>query len=361
MSWEQQKENIQPIPQGRKICDLMKALTIISDNRSRKEMIDIRRKQFEIHCKESKDDLNKQLDLWCQYIDWLEQNVPDGGKVNGLSDAIEQCIEQYYSRNEFKQDERLFDIFMKFKRFCDEPTEIFTFMYANSIGTLLASFYLNWSWQYEIKKNMKRAEDLIKLGIKNLATPRDVLEEALTQIKFRLDRMIRSGELDDVPDSSSAGVSHRELQAELASGGIRAALQTLKFRVTKKQGLKVPVNRAGIAIDCTNVGGLKSQTKVVNGVRVAKKILPAGNKLRPKSNKPVEIFKPVSENGEVSNENGAGENAMPTDENACAPMGMIKKMSTLQPIRMVGRTGAENFAPIRGVLTAEIKPPVLLD
>ena len=345
MSWEEQKENIQPIPQGRKIEQLMQALSLVTDNKSKQNMLTEKRKQFDKDLEEAKDDLSKQLDMWYSYIDWLEQNVPEGGKVNGLTNAIEQCIENYYNRNEYKQDERLFDIFMKFKRFCDEPAEIFGFMYANSIGTLLARFYLNWSWQYEMKKNMKRAEDLLKLGIKNLATPREVLEEAISQLKFRIDRMIRAGELDDCPEFTSG--NNREIQAELASGGIRAALQTLKFRVTKKQGLRVPVNRTGIAIDCTNVGGLKSQTKIENGVRVAKK-----GPIKPKlgSNKAVKILPESDENAPNQT----------TDENAPMPS-IMKKIPTSQRIQMVGRTGAENFAPKRGIIAAKNKPAVLLD
>ena len=342
----------------------MRGLSLMADNKAKKDLIETRREQFEKDCEECKEDFEKQMDLWYNYIEWLEQNMPEGGKISGLTTAIEQCIEIFYNRNEFKQDERLFEVFLKFKRFCDEPTEIFTFMYANSIGTLLARFYLNWSWQYEIKKNMKRAQDLLKLGLKNLASPRDVLQEALCQVEFRFQRMIRDGELDDVSDSSSAGgASHRELQAELANNGIRAALQTLKCKKSKARGLSVPVSRIGIAVDCANVGGLKSQTQVVNGIRVPKKVAPGGGRLKPRSNAPVAIFDPISENG---NENAAagisgGGNENITDENARPPMSMIKRMGTAQPIRLVGRTGAENFAPIRGVISAKHKPAVLLD
>jgi hypothetical protein len=343
MSWEEQKENIQPLPQGRKIEALMQALTIVTDQKSKKALIEEKSKRFETELDECKNDLSKQLDLWYEHIDWLEQHVPEGGKVNGLTNAIEQCIEVFYNKNEFKQDERLFEIFMKFKRFCDEPVEIFGFMYANSIGTLLARFYLNWSWQYEIRKNMKRAEELIKLGIKNLATPRDVLEEALNQIKFRLERMIRSGELDDCPEIASS--NNREAQDELANSGIRAALQTLKFRVTKKQGLKVPIQRTGIAVDNANVGGLKSQTTIVNGVRVAKKAA------KPKSisNKPVSILAETEANQELL-----------LDENGL-PKAMINKIPTSQRIQSVGRTGTENLPAKRGVLATKTKPAALLD
>lgn len=345
MSWEDQKENIQPLRQGRKFETMMQALSLITDNKSRKEILEEKRKQFDLDIEEAKDDPSKQLDIWYAYIDWLEQMVPDGGKVSGLTNTIEECIEQYYNRNEFKQDLRLFNIFMKFKRFCDEPVEIFGFMYSNSIATLLTRFYLNWSWQYEMKKNTIRAEELLQLGLKNLATPRDVLEEAITQLRFRVARMFRDGDLDDCPEFGPT--SDREIQAELASGGIRAALQTLKFRVTKKKGLQVPVKRTGIAVDNTNVGGLKSQTRIVNGVRVAKKA-----PVKPKSstsNRRVPVLPETNENGPT-----------PTDENGPLPS-VMKKLPTLQRIQLVGRTGAENFAPTRGVLATTNKPPVLLE
>lgn len=340
MSWEAQKENIQPISQGRDIGALMQALSLVTDNKAKTKMLADKKQEFERELEEAKDDLDNQLELWYHYIDWLEQHVPEGGKVNGLSNAIEQCIETFYGLNQFKQDQRLYEIFMKFKRFCDEPAEVFGFMYANSIATLLANFYLNWSWQYEIKKNMRRAQDILKLGLKNLASPQDVLKEAISQIQFRLNRMIQSGELDDCPESGPT--SNREIQAELASGGIRAALQTLKFRVTKKQGLRVPINRVGGAIDENNVGGLKSQTHVVNGVRVPKK------GVKPKTSRPNKQIQVLPE----TDENAAN------DENAPR---IMDKIPTSTRIQLVGRTGAENFAPTRGVIKAKNKPAVLLD
>lgn len=337
--WDVYKENIQPISQGRKIGALMQALQIIDDNKTRQQVSKARKEQFDKDL-ESEEDHSKRLDLWEEYIDWLEQNVPDGGKINGITNAIESCIEQYYDKKEFKQDARLFDIFMKFKRFCDEPIEIFGFMYANSICTLLARFYLNWSWQYEIRKNMKRAEDLIKLGLKNLASPREVLLEAAEQIKHRTARMIRAGELDEV--ALDGPLNTRATQDELASSGIRAALQTLKFRVTKKKGSVVPINRIGQAIDQCNVGGLKSQTKVVNGVRVPTKSKPSA-----KANKPVSVF----------NEDSGENNVAAENENAVGgPTFKMPKIPTSQRIQSVGRSGAENEAPRFGRIIATSKP-----
>lgn len=326
--WESQKENVQPVPQGRDIETLMSALKIVTDNSSRKQMIEEKNRQFELDLKEVDNNDDKKLDLWSKHIEWLEQNVPDGGKVSGITNAIEQCIEEYYNKKEFKQDERLFDIFMKFKRFCDEPVEVFGFMYANSLGTLLARFYLNWSWQYEMKKNLSRAESLLKLGIKNLATPRDVLEEATIQLKHRIQRLVQSGDLEPNQEVTSSNI--REMQAQLANEGIRAALQTLKFKVSKTKGISVPVERIGHSIDAKNVGGLKNQTKVVNGIRMPKKV-----DLPKKANKPVQVF--------ADAENDDPENP---DLN-----GLIKKIPTSQRVQTIGRGGRENLVPKAGVLS----------
>lgn len=383
-SWEVCKENIQPIPQGRNIEALMESLSLVHCISTRQDLIRVRRKKFEQDLKENSEDLSKQLDLWYSYIDWLEQHIPDGGKVSGITEAIEKCIEFYYDKKAFKQDDRLFNIFMKFKRFCDEPIEIFSFMYANSICTLLARLYVEWSWQYENRKNLSRAENLIKLGIKNLASPRELLLQTEAQLKYRIDRMIRAGELIETnSDSSSNSTRKRETQNELANGGIRAALQTLKFRVTKGKSIKVPINRVGIrAVEQTNVGGLKSQTKIVNGVRVPK-TMPRSNSaaattstvmrapsavttittpgggiservgtLKPStSNKPIEVFKDKKRATDTENINDVG---LPNDENSPTEMRnnnnilaniIMPKIPTSQRIHLVGRSGQENHIP----------------
>lgn len=348
-SWENHKENIQPLKKGRNIDDLMQSLQLIHDNKTTQQLLAKRKEQFELDLKATSDKLDEQFNIWHDYIDWLEQNVPNGGKVNNITNAIEECIEIYYDKKEFKQDKRLFNIFMKFKNFCDEPIEIFGFMYANSICTLLARFYLNWSWQYEIRKNMKRAEDLIKLGLKNLATPRDVLLEAESQIKFRIDRMIRSGELDNCPDLTN--ISCKESQRELAQGGIRAALQTLKFKVNKgknSSGCIVSINRVGIAVDKVNVGGLKSQTKLVNGVPVAKNKKPSTKtSMDKKSNKLIQIYNDDQEN---KTDNKSKENSRGDENSGTLGERVMMKVPTSQTIQSVGRIGFENRIKSSGIM-----------
>lgn len=382
-SWEVCKENIQPIPQGRNMEALMESLSLVNCTSTRQSMVKVRKEKFEEDLKEYPEDLSKQLDLWCSYINWLEQHVPDGGKVNGITEALEKCIESYYDKKEFKQDERLFSIFMKFKRFCDEPIEVFSFMYSNSLCTLIAKFYIEWSWQYESRKNLSRAEDLIRLGLKNLASPREILEQTEQQLKYRIQKMIQAGELiESSQDSATNYFRKPETQDELGNGGIRAALQTLKFRITKEKSIKVPINRVGPrAVERRNVGGLKSQTKIVNGVRVPKKkpnsslatapkatlsttmmrapatttttamgILSAkqGATLKPATSiKPIEIFRDKERDTDTENINDVGggdENYSATEksDNINILADIMPKIPTSQRIHLVGRSGIEN-------------------
>lgn len=263
------------------------------------------------------DDLDKKLNVWFKYIDWLEQNVPDGGKVNGITNAIEECIEFYHDKRQFKQDERLFRIFMKFKRFCDDPREIFNFMYANSITHLLAQFYLHWSWQYEVCGNMKRALELIKLGIENLASPRETLIEAEKQMNLKIAKMIKRGDYDPEEDISQKPTSSQNQQAAVPDVNIRAALQTLKFKQTKK-GSKVSVKRTGAAVDRQNTGGLQGP-QMINGVMQVVKPKPVIKTTQ----KSVPVFKDSLKSS-----------------TSIAPL--MQKIPTKQKVKALGQTGAEN-------------------
>lgn len=348
ISWEFSKENIQPISQGRKFDVLISALTLVTKTKSRQEMVEERRSQFQKDLESCLDDLSKQLDLWVEYIDWLEQNIPDGGKVNGITNAIETCIETFYDKNKFKQDGRLFNIFMKFKRFCDEPIEVFHFMYANSICHLLAQLYIDWSWQHEVKRNMMRAIDLINLGINNLASPREILLEARDQLTRRINRLINEGDLDPDDINPTSATNSRRAQNDLSNSGIRAALQTLKFSVSKNGTASVPINRVeaavlgGMGTSNNNIGGLKSQTKVVNGVRVAAN----GKSRSTKSTSRAGAGASTSSSTSSASSNARNRGVQIYSENqenvGAGLQQLMRKVPTSQRIQFVGRTGQEN-------------------
>lgn len=308
--WETCKENIEPISQGRKIETLVASLTIDPATNERNALIAERKAKFHDEIKSLEGgDLSKELDLWCEFIDWLEQNLTDGGRLNEISSVIEKCIERFYDKKEFKQDKRIFNIFMKFRRFCDEPGEIFHFMYANALCTLHADLYLKWSWQCEVSRNFKRAEDLLKLGIKNLASPREILEEAHEELKRRINVMISNGESLDpvVPPNSN---SNSNVQARRSA---QRTLQALKFTVSKSSGeTKVPVNRIKGSLGST--GGLKSQAP---STRPNNQI----NGSRPQV--PTRIFSEVDSRSAQFEEMG-------------------RKIPTTQKIGCLGRVGREN-------------------
>lgn len=268
---------------------------------------------------------SEKLTLWYDYIDWLEQNCPEGGDNSIIAEAVETCIEQFHDVQEFKQDERLFNIFMKFKRFCGEPLEIFSFMYANSISTLIASFYLRWSWQYDIRLNIKKANEIIETGIKNRASPIDSLEQARDQLQYRLFKAVMSGESDQFEQNTTDDTGPNA-NAIMEQAGIRKALQSLKMTKLKNDQAKVSINRTGPAVDQVNVGGLKSQTKIVNGIKVAVKSKPKLTSRKPGENAaPLDVF--------------ADEN-----EDTVGPLKTIlpRPIPTSQRVSSVGKVGREN-------------------
>lgn len=315
--WEECKENIKPLPQGRNIEHLFNSLKISNNNEALRDKIKQRQKQFEADClaQDCSTNPDRKLNLWVEFIEWLEQNIPDGGKVSDLSDSIEKCIEEYHDKPTFKQDPRLFRVMMKFKKLCDEPAEVFGFMYSNSICHLFAEFYIHWSELYESRNNFVKAERLLQMGIDHLATPRELLLLSQKQLKCRMNHLIASGfhirttELATIPEDST--MAH--LTDQVRSVSFRSALQALKYSTTKKSKSRVPIKRIGGSIDRFNVGGLKSQTKVVNGVQTAAK-----NKPKPTANAPVKVF----------NEN--------------LPQNEMFKIPTSQSVSMIGKTGSEN-------------------
>lgn len=276
---------------------------------------------------------SKRFDLYYDHINWLEQNIVDGGKSSLLTDAIEQCIEYYYNKERFKQDERLFNVLMKFKNFCDEPVQVFGFMYANGICNLFAQFYVNWSLIYEVRKNLKKAESIIELGISNLASPREVLTQAQRELKCRIARLIDEGQYhSNLAIITEEGADGRATSRPVPAGGIRHALQTLKFSATKQNKCRVPVRRVGGSVDRVNVGGLKSQTKIVNGVRVANSSKPP----KPKSNIPVTVF---NENNAEAQPFSMSATGLGASENS---RGAMRAVKTSQRVSMLGKPGNEN-------------------
>lgn len=107
MEFDLAKENIQPLAQGRNASILQASLKVESPQellRQRKEL------EREIH-QYNGDDL---LEPWYNYISWIEQSFPSGGKESGLHEVLAKCLSRFENCEKYYQDRRMVKLYIKF-------------------------------------------------------------------------------------------------------------------------------------------------------------------------------------------------------------------------------------------------------
>lgn len=107
MNFAGAKENIQPLAAGRNVEQLEVAL-----NAECQEELLQQRKQYE------QDILNyagdDPLDLWFDYVTWVEQSYPKSGKESALDDLLKKCLSTFEKVDRYKQDPRFIRLFIKY-------------------------------------------------------------------------------------------------------------------------------------------------------------------------------------------------------------------------------------------------------
>lgn len=103
------KENIQPLAQGRNASILHASLRAESPQ----ELLAQRKELEKEILNYSGDD---PLSVWYNYIEWIEQSFPSGGKESGLQEVLSKCLAKFENVEKYKQDRRMIKLFIKFVR-----------------------------------------------------------------------------------------------------------------------------------------------------------------------------------------------------------------------------------------------------
>lgn len=110
MNFDEAKENIQPLATGRNASVLQASLSMESPQ----EIVAKRRElENEIHNYVGDDPLS----AWYNYIDWIEQSFPSGGKESGLKQVLAKCLDSFASDERYYQDGRMIRLFIKYVSF----------------------------------------------------------------------------------------------------------------------------------------------------------------------------------------------------------------------------------------------------
>ncbi|XP_017483414.1 PREDICTED: mitotic checkpoint serine/threonine-protein kinase BUB1 beta-like, partial [Rhagoletis zephyria] len=251
------KENVQPLKCGRKIESLRAALSMdLNETRRRDET----KAEFEAKLASTTDD-DEKLDVYVNYVRWIEQNYPEGEKT--LKPTLKECIlyykqkaDQYKDQDRpkpsFKDSEKLLSIFLKYISFSEHPLQLQLFKIFCKEGFFrqFAQFYVTFAYSYEMAGETRKAVDALKKGLQERAEPQSELTSALADLQVRTVRQM---------------VAHPEAMLESASktsNNHRKALTGLKAKVDRHGVAEAPVRRVGHAALASNGGGLRAAATV---------------------------------------------------------------------------------------------------
>ncbi|KAG4303472.1 hypothetical protein PCK1_000436 [Pneumocystis canis] len=166
-SIEHQKENIEPLRQGRSVKSLAKVFS--EDPCSLKIKKEQERCTFENEI-DGSDDLDDPLDVWVKYIKWTNETYPHGQSAeSGLVPLLERCIRQFMGVPHYKDDPRYLKVWIQYVKYIDDPRELFCFLAYNDIGQTLSTFYEEYASFLETNGRTSQANEIYQLGIERRA------------------------------------------------------------------------------------------------------------------------------------------------------------------------------------------------
>ncbi|XP_059620134.1 uncharacterized protein LOC132264084 [Phlebotomus argentipes] len=178
MNIDNAKENIQPLASGRNITLLEAALHAENHQDAHRELMQ-KREEFERRIAEYVGD--DPLELWYDYILWIEQCYPKSGKQSAFDNVLVKCITTLENDERYHQDRRMVKIYIKFIDSQQTPHEHYNTLYNQGIGTMVADMYICWAYYFEVLENFQRAEQIYQLGFDARAQPLDELKQAHEQ------------------------------------------------------------------------------------------------------------------------------------------------------------------------------------
>lgn len=138
-SFEDHKENILPLRQGRSAGDLVTYFQMDPETRevSLQEGHESFRRELE-----KIDELDDPLDVYIRYINWTMKMYPQGqNQESDLVGLLYEVTDRFKNREQYKEDIRYLKCWIQYAEYLDNPSQMYSFLMQNSIGQTLALFY----------------------------------------------------------------------------------------------------------------------------------------------------------------------------------------------------------------------------
>lgn len=153
MNFDEAKENIQPLAQGRNASILQASLRVESAQELMAQRHELER---EIHNYTGDDPLS----AWYNYIEWIEQSFPSGGKESGLQEVLAKCLSRFESEEKYNQDRRMIKLYIKYIDNHKDPAECYQQLFNAGIGTMVSDLYIAWANCYDLVNDTRKADEI---------------------------------------------------------------------------------------------------------------------------------------------------------------------------------------------------------
>ncbi|KAI9048335.1 hypothetical protein LZ554_008128 [Drepanopeziza brunnea f. sp. 'monogermtubi'] len=194
---ENQKENIQSLPQGRSARALASMFSpsplhklntpTPSDTQN---LHDVMRNEYEnelLNISESDD----PLDIYDRYVRWTLDAYPSAQATpaSQLLPLLERATKTFQNSAQYKNDPRYLKLWLSYIRFfSDAPRETFAFLARHNIGEGLALFYEEFAAWLEGAGRWTQAEEVYKMGIEKEARPTPRLLRKYNEFQQRFEQ-----------------------------------------------------------------------------------------------------------------------------------------------------------------------------
>eukprot|EP00049_Salpingoeca_infusionum_P019778 m.363016 g.363016 ORF g.363016 m.363016 type:complete len:1207 (-) comp21320_c0_seq1:227-3847(-) len=230
-AWEEVKENARPLRGGY----TQKQLVAGAEGATVDEGITQEQRNFEAKVQVSggSDPLND----WKQYIAWAtEKSLARAIKATLVQDIVQRCVKKFLHEPMYKNDLRYLKICLKYADFCDDPLNIFSYLFDKGIGTQLALFWTAWAVVLENLGDFEGAVSKAEEGRFALTdqSQKDTLIQRLQDLKARIVlRKQKAAEVEDEDDLDAVMPQRSSLVELKKSKSGRVAHDRVAFASSK--------------------------------------------------------------------------------------------------------------------------------
>lgn len=189
---EAQKENIQPLKEGRSAASLARVFAIppaggSPESIAAREQLVKERDEFERRISNSHD-LDDPLEPYLDLIQWTLANFPQGNSAESrLALVLERCAHEFQDAPYVRDDPRYLKVWLRYMTFSDDPRGMFLFLARREIGRGLATFYEEYARYLETMGLRAQAKQAYEVGLQRMARPAERLRRHYLEFCRRLE------------------------------------------------------------------------------------------------------------------------------------------------------------------------------